>query len=73
MLPPGDMAVLQVNHRSDNARSPNGTLPDLISRPEIVTLGLGALTTEEDTFGVRAILPRPEGRGLTRFLIKKRA
>jgi hypothetical protein len=29
-----------------------------------------SLRPEKDAYGVRAILPRPEGRGLSRFLVK---
>src|ERR1700738_4614776 len=31
-----------------------------------------SLRPEKDAYGVRAILPRPEGRGLSRFLVKRR-
>ena len=30
-----------------------------------------SLGPEKDAYGVRAILPRPEGRGLSRFLVKR--
>src|ERR1700692_1418254 len=30
-----------------------------------------SLRPEKDAYGVRAILPRPEGRGLSRFLVIK--
>src|ERR1700730_18004476 len=35
------------------------------------TAANAALTAAKDAYGVRAILPRPEGRGLTRNLIKQ--